>query len=111
MTEDRPNIVFFQVDNLGAGEVSCYSGGPYRGTWTPRIDAFAGEGTRLTNDAPEAQCTPSRSALLTGRYAIRSGNHSVPVRRAARPRPDARQLIWARTSAAARRPERMAPSM
>jgi arylsulfatase A-like enzyme len=76
---DRPNILFFHVDNLGFGELSCYSGGPFRGTWTRRIDAFAGQGFRLTNYAPEAQCTPTRSALLTGRHAIRSGNHSVPL--------------------------------
>jgi arylsulfatase len=76
---ERPNILFFHVDNLGFGELSCYSGGPFRGVWTRRIDAFADEGFRLTNYAPEAQCTPSRSALLTGRYAIRSGNHSVPL--------------------------------
>src|ERR1700751_4246215 len=75
----RPNILFFHVDNLGFGELSCYSGGPLRGTWTRRIDAFAGQGFRLTNYAPEAQCTPTRSALLTGRHAIRSGNHSVPL--------------------------------
>ena len=76
---DRPNILFFHVDNLGFGELSCYSGGPFRGTWTRRIDAFAGQGFRLTNYAPEAQCTPTRSALLTGRYSIRSGNHTVPL--------------------------------
>jgi arylsulfatase A-like enzyme len=76
---ERPNILFFHVDNLGFGELSCYSGGPFRGTWTRRIDAFAGQGFRLTNYAPEAQCTPTRSALLTGRHAIRSGNHSVPL--------------------------------
>ena len=75
----RPNILFFHVDNLGFGELSCYSGGPLRGTWTRRIDAFAEQGFRLTNYAPEAQCTPTRSALLTGRHAIRSGNHSVPL--------------------------------
>jgi arylsulfatase A-like enzyme len=76
---ERPSILFFCVDNLGFGELSCYSGGPFRGTWTRRIDAFAEQGFRLTNYAPEAQCTPSRSALLTGRYAIRSGTHSVPL--------------------------------
>lgn len=76
-----PNILFFHVDNLGFGELSCFSGGPFRGTWTRRIDAFASQGIRLTNYAPEAQCTPTRSALLTGRYAIRSGNHSVPLSR------------------------------
>ncbi|MFE1317476.1 sulfatase-like hydrolase/transferase [Kitasatospora phosalacinea] len=79
MPSGRPNILFFHVDNLGAGELSCYSGGPLRGVWTRRIDAFAQEGFRLTNYAPEAQCTPSRSALMTGRYAIRSGTHSVPL--------------------------------
>ena len=75
----RPNILFFHVDNLGFGELSCYSGGPFRGASTDRIDAFAGEGFRLTNYCPESQCTPTRSALLTGRHAIRSGTHSVPI--------------------------------
>lgn len=74
-----PNILFFHVDNLGFGELSCYSGGPFRGAWTKRVDAFAGEGFRLTNYCPESQCTPTRSALLTGRHAVRSGTHSVPI--------------------------------
>ena len=42
---DRPNILFFYVDNLGFGELSCYSGGPFRGAATSRIDAFAGDGS------------------------------------------------------------------
>jgi arylsulfatase A-like enzyme len=75
----RPNVLFFHVDNLGFGELSCYSGGPFRGAWTGRIDAFAKQGFRLTNYAPEAQCTPTRSALMTGRHPIRSGTHSVPI--------------------------------
>ena len=75
----RPNVLFFHVDNLGFGELSCYSGGPLRGVTTTRIDRFAAEGFRLTNYCPESQCTPSRSALLTGRHAIRSGTHSVPI--------------------------------
>jgi len=76
---ERPNILFFHVDNLGFGELSSYSGGPFRGAWTERIDAFADEGVRLTSYVPESQCTPTRSALLTGRHAIRSGTHSVPL--------------------------------
>ena len=76
---ERPNILFFHVDNLGFGELSCYSGGPFRGVRTERIDGFADEGFRLTNYCPEAQCTPTRSALLTGRHAVRSGTHSVPI--------------------------------
>jgi arylsulfatase A-like enzyme len=78
-TAEQPNILFFHVDNLGFGELSCYSGGPFRGALTSRIDAFALEGFRLTNYCPESQCTPTRSALLTGRHAIRSGTHSVPI--------------------------------
>lgn len=74
-----PNVLFFHVDNLGFGELSCYSGGPFRGVRTDRIDRFEAEGFRLTNYSPEAQCTPTRSALMTGRHAIRSGTDSVPV--------------------------------
>jgi arylsulfatase A-like enzyme len=73
----RPNIVYFLVDNLGFGELGCYGGGILRGTKTSRIDKFASQGLKLLNFAPESQCTPSRSALMTGRYAIRSGNHTV----------------------------------
>src|SRR5262252_1403373 len=75
----KPNIVFILMDNLGYGEPGCYGGGIIRGAPTPRIDRLATEGTRLLNFNVEAQCTPSRSAILTGRFAIRSGTHSVPL--------------------------------
>src|SRR5580700_9440536 len=75
----QPNIVFFHVDNLGFGELSCYTGGPFRGATTQRIDTFADKGFRLTNYCPESQCTPTRSALMTGRHSVRSGTHSVPI--------------------------------
>jgi len=75
----KPNIVYFLVDNLGMGELSSYCGGPLRGVYTARIDTFATEGITLLNLAPEAQCTPSRSSLMTGRYSIRSGNHTVAL--------------------------------
>lgn len=77
MVNDKLNVVYFHVDNLGYGELGCYGGGVLRGVDTKRIDQFAKEGFKLLNFSVEAQCTPTRSALLTGRYAIRSGNHTV----------------------------------
>lgn len=75
---ERPNVVLMMADNLGYGEVGCYGGGILRGAATPRIDGLAAAGTRLLNYNVESQCTPSRSALLTGRFAIRSGTVRVP---------------------------------
>lgn len=75
----KPNIVLVLMDNLGWGELGCYGGGILRGAPTPRLDKLAAEGTRLLNFNVEAQCVPSRAALLTGRYAIRTGNASVPL--------------------------------
>jgi len=77
--EKKPNIVFILIDNLGYGELGVYGGGILRGAPTPRIDKLASEGTRLLNFNVEAQCTPSRSAIMTGRYSIRSGTDSVPL--------------------------------
>jgi arylsulfatase A-like enzyme len=75
----KPNIVFILVDNLGYGELGVYGGGILRGAPTPRIDKLASEGTQLLNFNVEAQCTPSRSALMTGRFSIRSGTYAVPI--------------------------------
>jgi arylsulfatase A-like enzyme len=75
----RPNIILVLMDNLGYGELGVYGGGILRGAPTPRIDKLAAEGTRLLNFNVEAQCTPSRAALLTGRHAIRTGNATVPI--------------------------------
>jgi arylsulfatase A-like enzyme len=77
--DKKPNIVFILTDNLGYGELGVYGGGILRGAPTPRIDKLASEGTRLLNFNVEAQCTPSRSALMTGRYSIRSGTYEVPI--------------------------------
>lgn len=76
--QQKPNVLFILADNLGSGEVGAYGGGATRGAPTPRIDALASEGLRLTNMNAEAQCTPSRSSIMTGRYAIRSGTYAVP---------------------------------
>lgn len=77
--QEKPNIVLVFLDNFGFGEPGFNGGGILRGTATPRMDKLAEQGLRLTNFNVEVQCTPSRSALMTGRYAIRSGNATVPV--------------------------------
>ena len=74
----QPNILFILTDNLGYGELGAYGGGATRGAPTPRIDTLAQHGLRLTNMNMETQCTPSRSSLMTGRFAIRSGTYAVP---------------------------------
>ena len=78
-TNKQPNIVLIFLDNFGWGEPGFNGGGITRGTETPRMDQVAAEGLRLTNFNVEAQSTPSRSAIMTGRYAIRSGNGIVPL--------------------------------
>ena len=74
---DKPNVVVMMVDNHGWGELGCYGGGILRGAPTPRLDQFAKEGMRLLNFNVEPQCTPSRSAFMTGRHPIRSGTDRV----------------------------------
>ena len=74
---DKPNIVIMLVDNLGWGELGCYGGGNLRGAETPQLDKLASEGIRFQNFNVEPQCTPSRSALMTGRHPIRSGTTKV----------------------------------
>jgi arylsulfatase A-like enzyme len=69
-----PNIVFILVDNIGWGNFGVYGGTIH----TPRIDQLANEGIRFNNYNVEAQCTPTRSAILTGRHPVRSGTFKVP---------------------------------
>ena len=66
-----PNIVLIFFDDLGYGDLSMNGNTLIR---TPRMDALADEGIRLTSFyAPTSVCTPSRAALLTGRFPVRSG--------------------------------------
>ncbi|MCP4362581.1 MAG: sulfatase-like hydrolase/transferase [Chloroflexi bacterium] len=71
--QKKPNIVYILIDNFGWGDISIQGGA----TPTPRIDTLAQEGLRMTNFNVESQCTPTRSALLTGRLPIRSGTNRV----------------------------------
>ena len=76
-TDGKPNVVMMMVDNLGWGELGVYGGGALRGAATPKLDVLASEGIRLQNFNVEPQCTPTRSALMTGRRPIRSGTTRV----------------------------------
>ena len=70
----RPNIVFILADDLGIGDVNCY-GGDRCLIETPNIDALAAEGLRFTDAHPSASvCSPTRRAIMTGRYNWRFGS-------------------------------------
>lgn len=65
-----PNVVMIYCDDLGYGDLGCY-GSPIR---TPNIDRLAAEGIRFTHFySGNPVCSPSRTALLTGRYPVRAG--------------------------------------
>lgn len=67
----QPNFVLFLADDLGYGDLGCF-GHPI--IKTPNLDAFAKQGVRLTQCySASAVCSPSRSALLTGRTPHRNG--------------------------------------
>jgi len=72
-TVARPNVVFILADNVGYGDMGPYGGGELRGYPTPRCDQLAREGMRFTQYLVESACTPSRAALMTGQYSIRTG--------------------------------------
>ena len=73
-TGKKPNIVYILVDNTGWGTFGVYGGT----VATPNIDKLASQGIRFNNYNVEVQCTPSRSAIMTGRHPVRSGTYTVP---------------------------------
>src|SRR5262249_13808552 len=77
--EKKPSIVFMLMDNLGYGELGVYGGGILPRAPPPRIDKQAGASMRVLNFNVQSHCTPSRSALMTGRFPIRSGTYKVPL--------------------------------
>ena len=71
----RPNIVFILTDDQGYGDLSCH-GNPI--LKTPNIDRLHAEGVRFTDFHVSPTCSPTRSALLTGRHEFKNGvTHTI----------------------------------
>ena len=73
--DPKPNIVFIMADDLGNADLG-YRGGEIK---TPNIDKLANEGVRLESFYGEPVCTPSRAALMTGRYPMRYGLQTLVI--------------------------------
>ena len=75
--EQRPNVIFIVVDDLGYGELGCYGG---KDIPTPHLDSLAASGARFTSGYVTAPfCAASRAALMTGRYQTRFGFEFNPI--------------------------------
>lgn len=72
-TGKKPNILWVVVDDMGYGDPGSYGGGAALGAPTPHMDALARGGLRLTSCYSQQTCTPTRSAILTGRLPVRTG--------------------------------------
>lgn len=71
----RPNIVLIMADDLGYGDISCYGNTIIQ---TPNLDALASQGMKFTDfHSNGAVCSPTRAALLTGKYQQRTGIEGV----------------------------------
>jgi len=70
---DRPNIVFILADDLGYGDINAF-GGDKCNIDTPHFDRLCAEGMKFTNaHVTDSVCVPSRTSIMTGRYAFRFG--------------------------------------
>ncbi|MBB6048594.1 sulfatase-like hydrolase/transferase [Armatimonas rosea] len=71
---EKPNIVYFLVDDLGYADCG-FNGG--KDIQTPQIDRLAREGAVLKSFYVQPVCSPTRSALLTGRYVTHTGVYTI----------------------------------
>lgn len=70
----KPNIVFFLIDDLGYADCGFNGGDEIR---TPNIDKLAHSGAILESHYVQPVCSPTRAALMTGRYATRTGVYTI----------------------------------
>lgn len=74
---EKPNVVVIFADDVGYGDLGCYGAKHVK---TPNIDRLASQGRRFTDaHSASAVCSPSRYALITGRYPVRHGNLWNPI--------------------------------
>ena len=74
-SQTNPNVIIIYADDLGYGDLGCYGAKKIK---TPYIDRLALQGLRFTNGhAAAATCTPSRYALMTGKYAWRNSGTGI----------------------------------
>src|SRR5262245_17011132 len=71
----KPNILFIVADDLGWKDVG-FHGSDIK---TPNLDRLAAEGTRLEQFYAQPMCTPTRAALMTGRYPLRYGLQTAVI--------------------------------
>ncbi|MCP4856383.1 MAG: sulfatase-like hydrolase/transferase, partial [Fuerstiella sp.] len=77
--QEKPNIVYIMVDDMGYGDTGCYN--PKSKILTPNIDSLANAGMRFTDaHSPGALCHPSRYGLLTGQHPFRANVESWRTR-------------------------------
>jgi arylsulfatase A-like enzyme len=72
----RPNILIIFTDDQGYADFGCFGSTTHK---TPRMDELAAQGTKYTSFYAQTVCGPSRSALLTARYPVRSGGWGMPA--------------------------------
>lgn len=73
--QKKPNVIFILTDDLGYGDLSCYGATKIS---TPNIDKLAQQGVQFTNaHSTSATCTPSRYAIMTGRYPWRTAGTGI----------------------------------
>jgi len=71
--ESRPNIVFILADDLGYGDIKAF-GGEKNNIDTPHFDQLCADGMKFTDaHVTDSVCVPSRTSIMTGRYAFRFG--------------------------------------
>ena len=72
---EKPNIIFVLTDDQGYGDLSCHGNPVLK---TPNLDRLHAEGVRFTDFHVSPTCSPTRSALMTGRHEFKNGvTHTI----------------------------------